>query len=70
MQDLELDKGRVMLSLDEALTIGLRKYRDVFPPGTLPSGLEEAAVLTQISGKTATVVLVTFSLREYREPFV
>jgi hypothetical protein len=70
MQDLGFGKGEAMITQDEALTIGLRKYRDVFPPGTLPSDLEDAAVLTQIPGKTTTVVLVTFSLRGQRDPFV
>jgi hypothetical protein len=59
-----------MINQDEALTIGLRKYRETFPPGLLPSELEDAAVLTQIPGRTTTEVLVTFSLREQREPFV
>lgn len=59
-----------MISQDEGLTIGLRKYKDVFPAGTLPTYLEEAAILTQIPGETTTAVLVTFSLHGQREPFV
>jgi len=70
MQDLEFVKGKAMLSEDEALTAGLRKYRDVFPPGTLPPNLEDEAVLTQTPGKETTLVHVTLSLRGQREPFV
>lgn len=59
-----------MITQDEALTIGLRKYRESFPPGSIPSSLEEAATLTHVPGKTDTTVLITFSLRRERDPFV
>jgi len=59
-----------MLSLDEALTVGLRKYREVYPQGSIPPQLEDAAVLSQIPGDRTAVVLVSFSIRGAHDPFV
>jgi hypothetical protein len=58
------------MTQDDALTIGLGKYREYFPPGKIPRFLEDAAVLTQIPGKEETTVLITFDLRGEKKPFV
>jgi hypothetical protein len=59
-----------MISQDEALTLGLRKYRDVFPAGVIPAELEDAAILNGRPGQHVTTILVSFSLRARREPFI
>lgn len=70
MQDSDFEIGNSMISQEEALTIGLRKYRELFPPNTIPPELEDAAILSQIPGKTMNSVLVTFSLHGNPVPFV
>ncbi len=59
-----------MISQDEGLTVGLRKYRELFPLGTLPTALEDAAILTHYPGMAESVVLVTFGLRGQTLPYV
>jgi hypothetical protein len=59
-----------MISQDEALTLGLRKYRDVFPGGVMPAELEDAAVLSQLVSREVSTIVVSFSLRARREPFI
>lgn len=70
MQGWAFDKRVSMITTDAALTIGLRKYRELFPQGTIPSHLEEAAILTHIPDREVTTLLVTFSVQGQREPFV
>ncbi len=59
-----------MLSLDEALTMALRKYREACPQGAIPARLEDAAVLTQIPGDRTATVVVSFNIRGVHDPFV
>lgn len=59
-----------MLSLDEVLTVGLRKYREAYPQGTMPTRLEDAAVLSQIPGDRTVTVVVSFNIRGVHDPFV
>jgi len=59
-----------MLSLDEALTIGLGKYREAYPQGAMPTGLEDVAVLSQIPGDRTATVVVSFNIRGAHDPFV
>ncbi|HUT08937.1 MAG TPA: hypothetical protein VMY42_00430 [Thermoguttaceae bacterium] len=58
-----------MLTNDEAITVGVRKYRELYPEGTLPLALEEAGVLGATPGKLATTIHVTFSIEGETEPF-
>jgi hypothetical protein len=59
-----------MLTTDEAITLGIRKYRELYPDGVIPKTLEDAGVLNAIPGREKTIVLVAYSLRNQREPFI
>jgi hypothetical protein len=58
-----------MLTNDVAITVGVRKYRELYPEGAMPADLEEKGVLGATPGQYATSVHVTFSIRGKREPF-
>ncbi|MDZ4780811.1 MAG: hypothetical protein SGJ19_11200 [Planctomycetia bacterium] len=58
-----------MLTDDEAITVGLRKYRELFPQGVIPPDLEERGVLSAIPEDHATFVQLTFGIRGQRDPF-
>ena len=59
-----------MLTTDEAITLGLRKYRELYPKGTMPKALEDSGVLNAIPNRESTTVLVAYFLSNQREPFV
>jgi hypothetical protein len=58
-----------MLTSDEAITAGVRKYRELYPKGTIPPDLEDKAVLGATPGQATTSVYMTFSIRGRRAPF-
>jgi len=58
-----------MLTTDEAIAIGVRKYRDLYPEGTIPAKFEDEAVLGATVGTTTTAVHVTFGIKGRRDPF-
>jgi hypothetical protein len=59
-----------MLSHDEAITLGVRKYRELYPKGAIPHGLEEKGVLGATADGTTTSVHLAFWLRGQRDPLV
>jgi hypothetical protein len=58
-----------MLTSDEAISVGLRKYRELYPEGTIPADLEDKAGLGASPGARMVSVYVTFGIRGQREPF-
>jgi hypothetical protein len=58
-----------MFSNDEGITIGLRRYRELFREGMIPFDLEDRAVLSATPGDLATIIHVTYSIRGQRDPF-
>lgn len=59
-----------MLTTDEAITLGLEKYRELYPAGVIPKSLEDAGVLSAIPGRQMTTVLVAYWLHQQRDPFI
>lgn len=58
-----------MLTSDEAIAIGCRKYRELYPKGTIPPDLEEHAVLGSTPQDLSVTVYVTFWFEGEAEPF-
>lgn len=58
-----------MLTNDEAITVGIRKYRELYPKGMIPPDLEDKAVLGATPGPKTTSVYMTYSIRGQRMPF-
>ncbi len=58
------------LSLDDAITIGLREFREIYPDGAIPIEIEDQINLTAQPGDEWHRVLVTFSINETPEPFI
>jgi hypothetical protein len=58
-----------MLDDEEAITIGLRKYRELYPEGTIPAQLEDIACLGATPGRDVVAVHVTFSIKSQADPF-
>jgi hypothetical protein len=59
-----------MLTLDDAITAALRKYREVYANGALPPGLENRACLTTIPGADYHSVVISYGLHGQMQPFV
>jgi len=59
-----------VLTSDEAITVGVRTYRELYPEGMIPKALEDSGVLNAIPGREETTVLVAYFLRHEREPFI
>lgn len=59
-----------MISLDEAITIGLKRYRECYPPETIPKDLESKADLTGTPGEQQHIVNVSYSVVKDADPFV
>ena len=59
-----------MLTSDEAITLGVKTYRELYPEGMIPKALEDAGGLCAIPDREKTTVLVAYSLRNQREPFI
>lgn len=58
------------LSLDEAITAGLREYRERYPRGTVSEELEQRANLTGIPGNLVHTVTISYSVVGSDKPFV
>lgn len=58
-----------MLTWDEAIALGCRKYRELYPVGTIPSELEEQGVLGSNAEGLLVSVHVTYWLDGASEPF-
>ena len=58
-----------MMTQDEAIAIGCRKYRELYPKGMIPAELEEQGVLGAIPGQPDMTVHVTFWFKGERDPF-
>ncbi len=57
-----------MLTSDEAIAIGCKKYRELYPQGTIPADLEEHAVLGATPNGLSVTVHVTCWLEGESEP--
>lgn len=55
---------------DEALTLGLRKYRELYPVGAVPAAVEEQASLNVWPGNNEDVVVMAYWLKDQVQPFV
>lgn len=58
-----------MMTSDEAMAVGCRKYRELYPEGLIPSDLEEHGVLGSTPGDSCVTVHVTFWFEGESEPF-
>ncbi|MCA9088360.1 MAG: hypothetical protein KDA90_06955 [Planctomycetaceae bacterium] len=58
-----------MLTWDEAITIGCKKYRELYPKGTIPPELEEQGGLGSNSEGSLVIVHVTYWFEGESEPF-
>lgn len=59
-----------MLTIDDSITIGLRKYREIYPQGEIPESLEEESVLSAVPGDKKVTVIISFSIRNQQSPYV
>ena len=59
-----------MLTSDEAIAVGVRKYRELYPKGMIPKELEDSGCLNAIPGREKTTVLLAYFFRNQREPFI
>lgn len=57
------------LSTEEAIAIGCRKYRDIYPNGLIPIALEEQGVLGATPDDSHVNVHVTFWIEGKKDPF-
>jgi len=57
------------ISADEAIAIGCKKYREIFPKGLIPSDLEEQGVLGATPSDTYVTVHVTYWVEGEKDPF-
>ncbi len=58
------------LTLDDAITIGLREFRRKYPEGSIPADIESKINLTGQPGDDEHRVLISFSIQESEHPFV
>jgi hypothetical protein len=58
-----------MLTADEAITIGYKKYRELYPKGEIPAHVEENGVLGATPNDSFVMVHVTFWFEGENEPF-
>jgi hypothetical protein len=58
-----------MLTSDEAITVGVRKYRELYPEGAIPQDLEDLGGLGVSPGQKVVSVYVTYSIRGKTAPF-
>ena len=58
-----------MLTFDEAFAIGCRKYRELYPKGTIPADIEDAGVLGATPGDSSVTVHLAFWIAGEAEPF-
>jgi hypothetical protein len=61
-----------MLTFDEALNLALRKYRELYPKGTLTTDQEDHMCLTATAAPSDQCysVIVSFNVRGQSHPFV
>ena len=58
-----------MLTSDEAIAIGCKTYRELYPKGTIPADIEENAVLGATPDGSSVTVHVTYWFEGESEPF-
>ena len=58
------------LTLDDAITIGLREFRRKYPEGSISADIENRINLTGQPGDDEHRVLISFSIHETDQPFV
>lgn len=58
------------INLDEAITAGLKKYREEYPHGAVSEELEAQANLTGTPGDVAHTVTISYSVAGSDEPFI
>ncbi|MFO1020003.1 MAG: hypothetical protein U0903_04820 [Planctomycetales bacterium] len=58
-----------MLSSDEAIAMGCKKYRELYPVGTIPRDLEEQGVLGATPEGLRVFVYITYWFAGERQPF-
>ena len=59
-----------MLSEDDALKVGLARYRELYPSGVVPKEIESHATFTVKPGKVTHVVLVCYWIKGEDHPLV
>lgn len=58
-----------MLTSDEAIAIGCKKYRELYPKGRIPAAIEEHAVLGATPNGSSVIVHITYWFERESEPF-
>ena len=58
-----------MLTSDEAIAVGCRKFRELYPSGMIPASIEEYAVLGVTPGDDSIIVHVTCWFAGASDPF-
>ncbi|HBN75389.1 MAG TPA: hypothetical protein DD473_06145 [Planctomycetaceae bacterium] len=57
------------MSFDDAITVGVKKYRELYPEGMIPKNLEDEGVLGAVPGNENVEVHVTYWFEGASEPF-
>ncbi|QDT78572.1 hypothetical protein Mal35_20210 [Gimesia maris] len=58
-----------MLTSEEAIVIGCKKYRELYPKGMIPAAIEEHAVLGATPNGSSVTIHVTYWFEGESEPF-
>ena len=57
-------------TVDDAITIALMKYRQIYPEGVIPPEVEDETVLSAQPGIDVHKISITFSINESPHPVV
>jgi hypothetical protein len=59
-----------VINMDEAKRLGLWKYRELYPVGKIPDGVEKHANLSVLPSAEFYSFIITYSLRNRVDPYV